>query len=230
MLRNLFRDLIGLLFPDLCAACGVHLYRGEHHLCTKCRHDLPYSDHHLHDDNVAAKKFWGRLELKAVFALLHFRKGNRVQNILHRLKYKNQPELGVELGKMIGEKLLLNPAYSQIDCIVPVPLHRKRESRRGYNQSFLIAKGISDIMGLPTARQNLQRMVATESQTSKGRFSRHENMVGVFQLTNPSEVAGRHVLLVDDVITTGATLEACANELSKHGVAAISIAAVAFAD
>jgi ComF family protein len=230
MLGNLFRDLIGLLFPDLCAACGVHLYRGERFICTKCRHDLPYSDHHLHADNAAAKKFWGRLELKAVFALLYFRKGSRVQNILHSLKYKNQPQLGIELGRMVAEKLLLSKAYLNIDLIVPVPLHRKREKMRGYNQSLMIAKGISEKLGLPVEEKNLQRRVATESQTRKGRFSRHENIAGVFELKDAAALTGRHILLVDDVITTGATLEACANELLKHGITKISIAALAFAD
>lgn len=230
MLLRLFGDLISLLFPDLCAACGMQLYRGERHLCSRCRHDLPYSDHHLYAENPAAKKFWGRLEVHAAFALLRFKKGNRVQNILHTLKYKNQPELGIELGRMTGEKLLLSPVYSGVDLIVPVPLHRKREKSRGYNQSLMIAKGISAQLNVPVEDKNLQRTAATESQTKRGRFSRHENMNGVFSVKDPAALAGKHILLVDDVITTGATLEACASELLKHGTARVSIAAAAFAD
>jgi len=230
MFYRLLQDLLGLLFPELCAACGIQLYRGEHCLCSKCLYDLPYSDHHLHTDNRAAKKFWGRLPLGHVFALLHFKKGNAVQQILHSLKYRNQPELGVTLGRMIAEKLLLNKQSNYPDLIVPVPLHRRREKLRGYNQSLCIARGIAEVLQIPLSEGNLKRIIATESQTRKNRYSRHENMVGVFELQNTSAFRDKHVLLVDDVITSGATLEACAIALLKHRVNKISIAAAAFAD
>lgn len=230
MIYRLLRDLLGLLFPELCAACGTHLYRGEQCLCSKCLYDLPYSDHHLHADNRAAKKFWGRLPLGSVFALLHFKKGNAVQRILHSLKYRNQPDLGVKLGRMIAEKLVLSGQEIHPDIIIPVPLHHKREKLRGYNQSLCIAKGIAEILQIPLSEGQLKRNIATKSQTKKNRYSRYENMIGVFHLQNAAILKGKHVLLVDDVITTGATLEACATTLLKHNVNKISIAAAAFAD
>ena len=223
-------DLLGLLFPNACNACGTTLYYGEHLICTKCLYDLPFTDYHIHADNRVAKQLWGRLSLNAAMAMLYFRKHSKVQNLIHNLKYNNKTEVGILLGNKLGERLKSSPLYQHIDLIIPVPLHLKKLRIRGYNQSLYIAEGISKVLDVPFSEAELIRSAATESQTKKSRYNRYENMQDVFKVVKPEQLSGKHILLIDDVITTGATLEACANELLKNGVAKVSIAALAFAE
>lgn len=229
-LSLLTRDLISLLFPNLCCACGLQLYRGETHFCTGCMNNLPYTDHHTDPQNKAAKKLWGRIHFNAAMAMLHFKKGSRVQNIIHHLKYGNNSGIGIKLGMMMAERLQTAAAFGHIDLIIPVPLHKKRERIRGYNQSKSIAEGIAAVLGVPVNHTTLIRKMDTESQTNKNRFGRYENMKDVFKIMDECALRGKHVLLVDDVITTGATIESCANELNKCGIKKLSIAAAALAD
>jgi ComF family protein len=223
-------DMVGLLFPNLCNACGIQLYRGESLICTKCLYNLPYTDYHLHAENRVAKQLWGRLPFNAAMAMLYFKKGNTVQNLIHSLKYKNQTGVGLKLGNLLGEKLALGSSYEGIDLIIPVPLHQKKEKSRGYNQSKYIADGIAEVLKVPVCDTVLQRNTATATQTKKTRYTRYENMKAVFTINQAEQISGKHVLLVDDVITTGATLEACGLELIDAGVLKISIAALAFAE
>lgn len=228
--NRIFLDLIGLLFPELCNGCGNSIYHGESFLCSKCLFTIPYTDYHLYPENKVAKQFWGRVPVHAAMALLYFKKEGKVQNIIHNLKYKGQTGLGIKLGEMIGERLNSAPDYANIDLIVPVPLHKNKERSRGYNQSQLIASGISVVLNVNVNPDLLIRTVTTDTQTKKGRYMRFENMRTVFSVKNREDLAGKHILLVDDVITTGATLEACALELHKYGIKKLSIAAVAFAE
>jgi len=228
--NRIFLDLIGLLFPELCNGCGNSIYHGESFLCSKCLFAIPYTDYHLYPENKVAKQFWGRVPVHAAMALLYFKKEGKVQNIIHNLKYKGQTGLGIKLGEMIGERLNSAPDYANIDLIVPVPLHKNKERSRGYNQSQLIASGISVVLNVNVNPDLLIRTVTTDTQTKKGRYMRFENMRTVFSVKNREDLAGKHILLVDDVITTGATLEACALELHKYGIKKLSIAAVAFAE
>lgn len=230
LFQHILQDLFGLLFPDLCCACGTYLYVGEKQLCVKCIYKLPYTDHHLHLDNSAAQQLWGRLPCNGVMSLIYFKKGGRTQNIIHNLKYRGRKDLGYKLGLMIAERLQMNSVYFDIDLIVPVPLHRSRESQRGYNQSLYIAKGISNHLNITVDSTSLLRKKATATQTKKGRYNRFENMLEVFAVFNPNELKGKHILLVDDVITTGATLEACGIALFNAGIKKLSIATVAFAE
>lgn len=223
-------DLIGLLFPDLCNACGTPLFVGEQLICTKCLYDLPFTDYHLHAENRVAKQLWGRLPIHAAMAMLYFRKGAKVQNLIHNLKYNNKTSVGMLLGKMLGVKLKASPLYIGIDFIIPVPLHHTKLRKRGYNQSTSIADGISQEMEIPFHEDLLIRISQTDSQTKKSRYNRYENMKAVFEIKKVDRVLGKHILLIDDVITTGATLEACANELIANGAAKVSIAALAFAE
>jgi ComF family protein len=227
--KRLATDIIGLLFPELCNACGTHLYYGEKEICTKCLYDLPYTDYHLYADNPVAKQLWGRLPCNAAMAMLYFRKGTKVQNLMHSLKYKGQTDVGVRLGNLLGEKLKLSTSYEDIDLIVPVPLHPKKEKLRGYNQSEFIAKGIAEVLDIPMSTTHLLRDKSTDSQTKKSRYVRYENMQSVFNVHQAKQIENLHVLLVDDVITTGATLEACGNVLLSAGIKKLSIAAIAFA-
>ena len=228
-IRNLANDLIGLLFPALCNACGQHLVHGEKEICIQCSYDLPYTDFHLHAENQVAKQLWGRLPCNAAMAMLYFKKGGKVQHLIHSLKYKGKTEVGVKLGNLLGEKLKIGPSYAQIDLIIPVPLHAKKEKLRGYNQSEYIAKGVAEVLKVPISTLHLVREKVTSTQTKKSRYTRYENMQSVFKINNKEQIENLNVLLVDDVITTGATLEACGNALLAAGIMKLNIASIAFA-
>ncbi len=227
-LQRLANDVIGLLFPNLCNACGLALYPTEKVICTHCLYDLPYTDFHLHSDNRVAKQLWSRLPFEAAMAMLYFKKNTKIQNLIHNLKYKGKTEVGHKLGNLLGNKLAISEHYKAIDYIIPVPLHPKKERARGYNQSDCIADGIAEILSVPVLKNLLIRKRITETQTRKSRFIRYENMLSVFEVHEPEQLQNKHVLLIDDVVTTGATLEACGNELIKAGIKKLSIASVAF--
>ena len=229
-LKRYTEDLINLLFPDLCNGCGNLLYRGEKNICTKCLYDLPYTDFHLYEDNLVAKQLWGRMPVNAAMAMLYFKKGTKVQNLIHSLKYKGKTEVGLTLGKLLANRLLKSEMYADIDLVIPVPLHEKKLRQRGYNQSEYIATGLAEGLGVAVSTKNLTRNKSTESQTKKARYTRYENMQDVFSVKNETDLLNKHILLVDDVITTGATLEACGNVLINNGIKKLSIAAVAFAE
>jgi ComF family protein len=203
---RLASDMLNLLFPELCNACGNYLYHGEKEICTKCLFDLPYTDFHLFHQNRVAQQFWGRLPITAAMALLYFKKGTKVQQLLHQLKYNDRTEVGVKLGNLLGEKLKQSAYYNNVDLIIPVPLHPKKQKQRGYNQSQFIAEGLASVLEIPTSADNLVRDKMTESQTKKARYTRYENMQEVFSVSKPNDLNGKNVLLIDDVITTGATL------------------------
>lgn len=226
--KHVYTDLLSLLFPVLCNGCGLTLYRGEKTICAHCLADLPYTDFHLYPDNLVAKQFWGRLPCNDAMALLYFKKGSKTQNLIHHLKYKGRSEVGYTLGNLLGEKLRISQQYKAIDYIVPVPLHLKKERIRGYNQSKYIADGIANQIASPVNDHCLLRKKVTKSQTKKSRYTRYENMQTVFQVDDPETLINKHILLVDDVITTGATLEACGRSLLNSGIKKLSIATLAF--
>jgi len=223
-LRDVFSDFATLFFPDYCLGCSSSLLKDEDVLCSKCLLDLPKTDYWLRDENPITKKFFGRLPLKHGSAFLRFRKEGIVQHLLHQLKYKNHPEVGQKLGKIFGNKLKSTNAV--FDLIVPLPLHPSRQRRRGYNQSAKIAEGLSESLQIPY-KEVCSRTVNTTTQTKKNRMERWENIHDVFVVKNPEQVQGKKILLVDDIITTGATLEACGQELIKAGCSELSIACIA---
>jgi ComF family protein len=228
-IQNLFRDFTSLLYPELCPACDAPLNNSEKEICVKCEYDLPYTDFHLQGDNLLAKQFWGRIPLHTAMALLYFTKESKTQHLMHQLKYKNQPQVGFLLGEMIGERLLNNGLHQNFDYIIPVPLHEKRQRTRGYNQSEYIANGIAAVLKIPVKTKVLIKYKETKSQTKNERFKRFENLENVFMVLQPAAITGKHILLVDDVVTTGATLEACAVTLNQHQPAYLSLAAAAYA-
>lgn len=225
----MFKDLIALVFPNNCAACNATLYRNEKTLCTKCRFDLPKTNFHDFLENPLAKLFWGKLNIEAVTALYHFDKGARVQHLLHELKYKGNTNVGEVLGSILAHDLKKSEQFSSIEGVVPVPLHPKKQRKRGYNQSYFIAKGISETMEIPVMDKSLIRVQHSESQTRKSKFNRWRNVETVFDVKKEETLRGKHILLVDDVITTGSTLEACATQLLKVDGVKVSIAALACA-
>jgi ComF family protein len=185
---------------------------------------------HLDPGNPLAEGFWGRVWLEQAVAWFYFRKGSIYQEVLHRMKYNYRPDIGIFLGKEFGYELNRSPMFIKPDLIIPVPLHKRKQRLRGYNQSELIAKGLSLAMKLPIETRALQKSQSTSTQTRKSRFDRWINVSGMFEVVMPELIAGRHVLLVDDVVTTGATLEACAEVLLKVGGVKVSVAAIAWAN
>ena len=230
LIRQMVNDFLGLLFPHLCNSCGTQLFYGEKEICTKCRYDLPFTDFQHYAANPVAKLFWGRIPCNGAMAMLYFRKASKVQRLIHRLKYKDQTETGRELGKLLGERLLASTIYQTTSLIIPVPLHPKKQKSRGYNQSEYIAKGIAEIMQVPVSTMHLIRQYHTSTQTKKGRYNRFENMQSVFKILNAEQLENQHVLLVDDVITTGSTLEACGIALLATPIKQLSIAALAYSE
>jgi ComF family protein len=228
-LRNsYFANFVNLLFPRLCQACRVNLLGSETLICTHCLYNLPYTNFNNHPDNIVAQQFWGKVNLQGAYALLYFEKGGHVQHLMHQFKYKNMPGIGNRLGNIAGEQLLQGSLIQSVDVIIPVPLHKSRLSERGYNQSACFAQGLAQKLQAPVSEQNLARKKKTVTQTHKNRIDRFENMQQVFSLQNAESLQGKHVLLVDDIITTGSTLEACAQELLKVPGLKLSIATIAY--
>jgi len=228
--RTYLADFVALLFPQLCPACGESLMANENVICTTCLYSLPLTNFHLQPDNIVARQFWGKVDLQAAYALYYFTKGGKVQNLVHHLKYKGMQQIGHITGSIAAEQLVKNAIFFTIDIIIPVPLHKKRFKQRGYNQSTCFAEGLSKKLNAIVDDTSLVRKRATETQTRKGRFVRFENMQEVFAVINPEKLINKHILLVDDIVTTGSTLEACAIELLKIDGLKLSIATIAYAE
>lgn len=228
-MSGLWNDLLELFFPSLCVTCGKKLLSQEKYVCLDCRSDFPRTNFHRETENKVAQLFWGRVEVELATSFLYFRKGSRYQRLVHFLKYKGLKELGPEIGNIFGQELLSSP-FGDVEVVVPVPLHPKKLRQRGYNQSEWIARGIAEAMQKPLSAANLQRVRFTPTQTRKTRFERWRNVEGIFAVENPEEFAGKHLLLVDDVVTTGSTLEAAAFALLQAGAARVSIATLACAE
>jgi ComF family protein len=225
----MFKDLYQTVFPKVCYGCNTDLARTESWLCSICKSHLPYTHFHRYPSNPVTQLFMGRVPVELASSFFYFVKESAVQHMLHALKYNNLPKLGTVLGEWYADALVRDHAYSYVDCIVPVPLHYSKEQKRGYNQSTLFAEGLSNLLLKPMDTRSLLRKEATSTQTKKTRSERWENVADVFEITDNIELYGKHVLLVDDVITTGATLEACANKILQVAGTRISIATIAFA-
>jgi len=225
-MKNLFHSFLSLFFPDLCVVCRSRLAEGEEHICTDCLLLLPKTNLHLHPDNRLEEFFAGRIPFQRIAAYAYFIKGGSIQHIIHELKYNNNPQIGNFIGKLCGEHLKSSDFISGIDLLVPIPLHPKREKQRGYNQSLEICKGISEILSIPVDHTTLVRKVNNKSQTKNSRFDRWKNVEDIFTLNNTDTFRNKHILLVDDVITTGSTIESAAKEILKSDGAKLSVFAV----
>lgn len=223
------KAFFNLCFPVSCCLCGCTLTTGERQICTICRYGLARTKFWLSKSNEVSQLLWGRVDVENACSYYYLSKGTSCHSLIHQIKYRGQKKLALELGYSFGSELSKSKLYQTIDAIVPVPLHAKRQQQRGYNQSEQLALGIAQCMQAPVVSDVLVRSANTTTQTQKNRVERWVNVEHAFELRNCSRLENKHILLVDDVITTGATLEACASVLKNEAGCKVSIAALAFA-
>ncbi|RYY88538.1 MAG: ComF family protein [Chitinophagaceae bacterium] len=228
-LADLRDSLLHLAYPHLCSGCGSDALSTDVPLCLRCLSGLPLTGFERHPYNPVDRLFWGRLPLHAATAQYYFSKESLIQRLMHRIKYGGGQELATYMGSLMGQRLAEVPRYDTIDALVPLPLHRSRLKKRGYNQAQLLCEGMASAWNKPVWGDATERTSATETQTRKGRVARWQNMDGRFSIPDPARLEGRHLLLVDDVVTTGATLEACGRALLAVPGVTLSIATLCFA-
>jgi len=228
MLKTLFTEFLNLIYPKTCVACGELLNKDEAFICLKCLYYLPKTNFHTQPDNIIEQRFWGKVPIVRATAFFRFQKGSPFQKLLHHLKYKGDKEIGQILGEYLALDLMSSD-FAKFDIVVPVPLHRNKLKKRGYNQSEWIAKGIAEKLQKPLDTNTLFRAIENPTQTNKGVFERWENVEGIFEVKDYEAFKGKHVLLVDDVLTTGATIIACATAILKCEGASLSVATLSMA-
>lgn len=226
----MIKNLLNLFFPKVCYACSELLSDNEIHICTSCRHSLPVTNFHFENDNTVEKVFFGRVKIQRATALLKFQKKGRVQRLLHNLKYKGHESIGEFLGTWLGNELHQTNDYKNIDVVIPVPLHKNKLRKRGYNQVAKFGKEIAIALQTEYLDNVLIKETATKTQVFKTRFARWNNSIEQFSLQNEDQIKGKNILLVDDIITTGATIEACSNVLQKVKNVKISVATMAIVE
>ena len=229
-MKGFWQRLMDVLSPQACVVCGRRVAAGDGMVCADCNRSLPRTNHvAVPYEYEMAQLFWGRIEdVERCAAFIYHQPQAQSSRIIYNMKYGNRPEIGVFMGRMIAEEFSRDQFFSSIDGIIPIPLSRQKERRRGYNQSREMARGISEVTGLPVLDKVVRRIVDTESQTQKSRLERSDNMEGAFRLEDAAAIEGRHVLVVDDVITTGATICSCVSEMQRTAHCHVSILALGF--
>ena len=226
-LKTFINDTLHLFYPHVCTGCGSDLIQNGNLICLECINNLPQTNFAQHANNPIEKLFWGRIPLVAAHSEFYFSKQSLIQQLIHQLKYKNNKEIGFYMGELMGKSLLDSNRFVSIDALIPLPLNAAKERKRGYNQAAIICEGMSAIMNVPVIKNNVLRQRDTDTQTKKHRTERWHNVAESFIIKDDAVLKGKHFLLVDDVVTTGATLEACGElMLSIEGVK-LSIATLA---
>lgn len=228
-LKEIKESLLHVVFPHVCDGCGNDLLNIESRLCIRCLSSLPETNFEMHANNPVEKDFWGRLPLVCASAHLYFTKESLVQRLMHQLKYKGNKELGLQLGRIMGNALRSSNRFGDIDALIPLPLFPSKEKKRGYNQAKVLCDGMAEVLNMPVLSEVITRPQHTETQTKKGRIERWKNIEGKFRLSDPEAIKNKNLLLVDDVVTTGATLEACGNELLTAENTRLSVATLCIA-
>ncbi|MBE6288323.1 MAG: ComF family protein [Mediterranea massiliensis] len=227
--RIWLESLLHLFFPQRCAVCGTLLREGEEAICLHCNIDMPRTGYHLQEGNPVERLFWGKIPIERATSYFHYAKGSDFKQILWKFKYKNHRQLALQMGRLMAAELGNSSFFQEIDVLVPVPLHPHKRRQRGYNQSELLAKGISEVTGIPLDTVSLVRRKYTETQTRKSPYERWENVSGIFYLQHPDKLIGKHLLLIDDVLTTASTITACADALVDIEGVRISVLTLAVA-
>lgn len=223
-------NLLNLFFPKVCLGCNGYLGDNERHVCTSCRHQLPLTNFHLDNNDAVKNVLFGRVKLENATALLHFSKKGIVQQLMHNLKYRGHQDVGLFLGKWLGEELKTIEAYKTMDVVIPVPLHRSKLRKRGYNQVTKFGQEIAKALDIEFNPNILQKRMATKTQVFKDRLLRTSGNAATFSIVENQTLKGKHILLVDDILTTGATIESCANALLTIEGVKISVATMAITD
>ncbi|WP_321334363.1 ComF family protein [uncultured Bacteroides sp.] len=226
-MKKWINSFFALLFPRCCVVCDRPLSDGEESLCIMCNMNMPRTGYHLIPDNPTERLFWGRIPLERATSFFFYSKGSDFRHILYSLKYKGNKELGEVMGRFMARELLDSGFFEGMDVIIPVPLHPSKKAKRGYNQSEWIARGIASVTTLPIDIVSVVRKVNTDTQTRKSAFERWENVNGIFELQGANHFEGKHILIIDDVLTTGATTVACA--ASFNGIPAVRISVLTLA-
>ena len=229
-LKDWFAACVHLLFPKVCVVCSLPLSAQEECVCHRCNIDLPRTNLHLKPDNAVERMFWGKTELQRATSYFYYQRGSDYREILHQLKYRGRKEVGVSMGKQMAAELQKDGFFDDIAYLIPIPLHRKKQRIRGYNQSACLAEGISRVTGIPVIEKAITRQRHTETQTRKSAFDRWTNVEGIFKLHSTELFANKHILLIDDVLTTGATCVACADALVEVDNVRLSVLTLAMAE
>lgn len=225
----MLNDFLALIYPRNCVACSNSLYKHEEQICNYCYLNLPKTNFHKGHQNPVASLFYGRVNLEFASAFYLFQKKGSIQKVLHAIKYKNNKDLAVLFGQWYAEDLKEHELIKQVEAVIPVPLHVKKLQQRGYNQSEEFANGLAKGFDASVNTTVLKRKEFTSTQTKKSKYERWENVEDKFDLNNPDELKHKHVILVDDVITTGATIEACCQTLQQIEGIKISVLCIAYA-
>ena len=223
MIKRYIKGILNLIYPRLCIMCNSDTPNESQEFCVDCMINMPHTNHFKQKDNLAARKFWGRFDFEDAASVLNFYNYTDVKWMMHRLKYEGRKDIGLTLGRMIGKKIQVSSLFNDIDLLVPIPLHSAKRTKRGYNQAAYIAKGINEILSIPMRENVIVKKIYTKSQTKMSRIERIKNVFNSFELVDRQGIRGRHILIVDDVLTTGATIEACARKLMEAENIRISI-------
>ena len=225
---NFLKDIFNIFFPEVCLCCHEHLAYNETTICLSCRHDLPLTNFSFEEDNLVEKSFYGRILIENATALFYFLKKGKVQQLIHELKYNKQQQVGTFVGNWLGAEIAESDRFKKLDCIIPVPLHLKKLKTRGYNQVTTFGQSLAKTLAIPYDETILVKISSTKTQTKKLRFDRWKNVQELFVIQHNFSLKNKHILLIDDIITTGATLEACCEALTKIEGIKISIACMAY--
>ena len=227
---NLYSGFSALIHPSICIACSQKAVKQDEVICLDCDYHLPRANFHTEKENKFTERFWGRVPIETAASMYLFNGNEHIKRLIHALKYDGKTKIGEQIGRMLGKRIgYANPIFQNIDLILPVPLHYKKQLERGYNQSDSFAKGLAATLWTEHKTDVLKRKVYTKSQTTMSAMERMKNVENIFEVIEPELLKNKNILLVDDVVTTGATLEACAKEILKIEGTKVSFATMAFA-